>query len=152
MGGEARMKSLLSVSFIILSSSSTSYTSELFSERNDDCTASSPFLIKNDSPNTKQPYLTLDVKKNSLSGGKLSKGKQKKRKTGKQENRKTGKQGNRETGKQHGSKEAWKHGSMEAWKHGRMEEWKNGSMEAWMQGSMEAWKHGSMKAWKHGSR
>merc|ERR1712130_991303 len=78
MGGEARMKSLLSVSFIILSSSSTSYTSELFSERNDDCTASSPFLIKNDSPNTKQPYLTLDVKKNSLSGGKLSKGKPKK--------------------------------------------------------------------------
>jgi len=77
--GEARMKSLLSVSFILLSSSSTStFTSELFSERNDDCTASSPFLIKNDSPNTKQPYLTLDVKKNSLSGGKLSKGKPKK--------------------------------------------------------------------------
>merc|ERR1711936_665923 len=77
MGAEARMKSLLFVSLILLSSSSTS-TSELFSERNDDCTASSPFLIKNDSPNTKQPYLTLDMKKNSLSGGKLSKGKPKK--------------------------------------------------------------------------
>merc|ERR1712133_66167 len=77
MGAEARMKSLLSVSLILLSSSSTS-TSKLFSERNDDCTTSSPFLIKNDSPNTKQPYLTLNVKKNSLSGGKLSKGKPKK--------------------------------------------------------------------------
>merc|ERR1719341_410831 len=69
------MKSLLSVSLILLSTSSSS---ELFSERNDDCTASSPFLIKNDSPNAKKPYLTLDVKKNSLSGGKLSKGKPKK--------------------------------------------------------------------------
>merc|ERR1719341_1004138 len=67
------MKSLLSVSLILLSTSS-----ELFSERNDDCTASSPFLIKNDSPNAKKPYLTLDVKKKSLSGGKLSKGKPKK--------------------------------------------------------------------------
>merc|ERR1711936_119407 len=76
MGGQARMKSLLSVSLILLSFSST--TSVLFSERNDDCTASSPFLIKNDSPNAKKPYLTLDVKKNSLSGGKLSKGKPKK--------------------------------------------------------------------------
>ena len=73
------MKSLLSVSLILLSSSSSSSTtSKLFSERNDDCTASSPFLIKNDSPNAKKPYLTLDVKKNSLSGGKLSKGKPKK--------------------------------------------------------------------------
>merc|ERR550519_942101 len=71
------MKSLLSVSLILLSSSSSS-TSKFFSERNDDCTASSPFLIKNDSPNAKKPYLTLDVKKNSLSGGKLSKGKPKK--------------------------------------------------------------------------
>merc|ERR1719339_627247 len=70
------MKSLLSVSLILLSTSSSS--SGLFSERNDDCTASSPFLIKNDSPNAKKPYLTLDVKKNSLSGGKLSKGKPKK--------------------------------------------------------------------------
>merc|ERR1712055_77200 len=78
MGAEARMKSLLSVSLILLSSSSSSTTSKLFSERNDDCTASSPFLIKNDSPNAKKPYLTLDVKKNSLSGGKLSKGKPKK--------------------------------------------------------------------------
>merc|ERR1712227_764305 len=76
MGAEARMKSLLSVSLILLSSSSS--TSELFSERNDGCTASSPFLIKNASPNTKKPYLTLDVNKNSLSGGKLSKGKPKK--------------------------------------------------------------------------
>merc|ERR550519_2666050 len=70
------MKSLLSVSLILLSTSSSS--SGLFSERNDDCTASSPFLIKNDSPNAKKPYLTLYVKKNSLSGGKLSKGKPKK--------------------------------------------------------------------------
>merc|ERR1711934_1012779 len=77
MGGEARMKSLLSVSLILLSTS-TSSSSELFSERNDDCTASSPFLIKNESPNAKKPYLTLNVKKNSLSGGKLSKGKPKK--------------------------------------------------------------------------
>merc|ERR1719189_3564636 len=68
------MKSLLSVSLILLcccSSSSTSFN--LFSERNEDCTESSPFLIKNYSPNAKKPYLTLDVKKNSLSGGKLSK-------------------------------------------------------------------------------
>merc|ERR1719291_970183 len=70
------MKSLLSVSLILLSISST--TSELFSDRNDDCNTSSPFRIKNDSPNAKKPYLTLDVKKNSLSGGKLSKGKPKK--------------------------------------------------------------------------
>merc|ERR1719222_1487033 len=67
------MKSLLSVSLILLSFSST--TSELFSDRNDDCNTSLPFLIKNDSPKAKKPYLTLDVKKNSLSGGKLSKGK-----------------------------------------------------------------------------
>merc|ERR1712212_1115859 len=77
MGAEARMKSLLSVSLILLSFSSSS-TSVLFSDRNDDCNTSSPFLIKNDSPNAKKPYLTLDVKKNSLSGGKLSKGKPKK--------------------------------------------------------------------------
>merc|ERR1711936_1395500 len=77
MGAEARMKSLLFVSLILLSFSSSS-TSELFSERNDDCTTSSSFLIKNDSPNAKKPYLTLDLKKNSLSGGKLSKGKPKK--------------------------------------------------------------------------
>merc|ERR1719222_755859 len=70
------MKSLLSVSLILLSFSST--TSELFSYRNEDCNTSSPFLIKNDSTNAKKPYLTLDVKKNSLSGGKLSKGKPKK--------------------------------------------------------------------------
>ena len=70
------MKSLLSVSLILLSSSSSSSSSKLL--RNDDCTASSPFLIKNDSPNAKKPYLTLNVKKNSLSGGKLSKGKPKK--------------------------------------------------------------------------
>merc|ERR1712032_751785 len=56
MGAEARMKSLLSVSLILLC-----------------CCSSSTFLIKNYSPNTKKPYLTLDVKKNSLSGGKLSK-------------------------------------------------------------------------------
>merc|ERR1712172_296279 len=72
MGTEARMKSLLSVSLVLLSSCSYS-TSLKLSERNDDCTESSPFLIKNDSPNAKKPYLTLDVKKNSLSGGKLSK-------------------------------------------------------------------------------
>merc|ERR1712172_252621 len=72
MGTEARMKSLLSVSLVLLSSCSYSTTFNL-SERNDDCTESSPFLIKNDSPNAKKPYLTLDVKKNSLSGGKLSK-------------------------------------------------------------------------------
>ena len=71
-GTEARMKSLLSVSLVLLSSCSYSTTFNL-SERNDDCTESSPFLIKNDSPNAKKPYLTLDVKKNSLSGGKLSK-------------------------------------------------------------------------------
>merc|ERR1711990_920475 len=71
-----RMKSLLSVSLILLClcSSSTSFNLfNLFSERNEDCTESSPFLIKNYSPNAKKPYLTLDVKKNSLSGGKLSK-------------------------------------------------------------------------------
>merc|ERR1719397_1718164 len=70
------MKSLLSVSLILLCccSSSTSFNLfNLFSERNEDCTESSPFLIKNYSPNAKKPYLTLDVKKNSLSGGKLSK-------------------------------------------------------------------------------
>merc|ERR1712192_372877 len=72
MGTEARMKSLLSVSLVLLSSCSYSTTFNL-SERNDDCTESSPFLIKNDSPNAKKPYLTLDLKKNSLSGGKLSK-------------------------------------------------------------------------------
>merc|ERR1712212_1275590 len=77
MGAEARMKSLLSVSLILLCCCSSSTTSfnlfNLFSERNEDCTESSPFLIKNYSPNAKKPYLTLDVKKNSLSGGKLSK-------------------------------------------------------------------------------
>merc|ERR1719285_1331411 len=68
------MKSLLSVSLILLSCCFSSTNSfNLFSERNEDCTESSPFLIKNYSPNTKKPYLTLDVKKNSLSGGKLSK-------------------------------------------------------------------------------
>merc|ERR1719278_186617 len=70
------MKSILSVSLILLCccSSSTSFNLfNLFSERNEDCTESSPFLIKNYSPNAKKPYLTLDVKKNSLSGGKLSK-------------------------------------------------------------------------------
>merc|ERR1711993_113071 len=69
MGTEARMKFLLSVSLILLFSSST--TSELL--WNDDCTESSPFLIKNVSPNAKKPYLTLGVKTNSLTGGKLSK-------------------------------------------------------------------------------
>merc|ERR1712203_948354 len=69
MGTEARMKFLLSVSLILLFSSST--ISELL--WNDDCTESSSFLIKNVSPNAKKPYLTLDVGKNSLSGGKLSK-------------------------------------------------------------------------------
>ena len=63
------MKFLLSVSLILLFSSST--TSELL--WNDDCTESSPFLIKNVSPNAKKPYLTLGVKTNSLTGGKLSK-------------------------------------------------------------------------------
>merc|ERR1719249_234763 len=67
------MKSLLSVSLVLLSSYTFATTSELFSERNDECTASSSFLIKNLSPNTKKPYLTLDVKTGSLSGGKLSK-------------------------------------------------------------------------------
>merc|ERR1719490_433888 len=66
------MKSLLSVSLVLLSFSFTS-TSRLPSERNDGCAESSPFLIKNGSPNAKKPYLTLDVGKNSLSGGKLSK-------------------------------------------------------------------------------
>merc|ERR1719295_1964871 len=66
------MKSLLSVSLILLSFSFSS-TSKLFSERNDGCAESSPFLIKNGSPNAKKPYLTLDVAKNTLSGGKLSK-------------------------------------------------------------------------------
>merc|ERR1712032_835732 len=74
MGAEARMKSLLSVSLILLCCCTTSFNLfNLFSERNEDCTESSPFLIKNYSPNAKKPYLTLDVKKNSLSGGKLSK-------------------------------------------------------------------------------
>ena len=63
------MKFLLFVSLILLFSSST--TSELL--WNDDCTESSPFLIKNVSPNAKKPYLTLGVKTNSLTGGKLSK-------------------------------------------------------------------------------
>ena len=67
------MKSLLSVSLVLLSSFAFTTTSELLSERNDECTASSSFLIKNLSPNTKKPYLTLDVKTGSLSGGKLSK-------------------------------------------------------------------------------
>merc|ERR1719225_1847641 len=65
------MKSLLSVSLVLLSFSFSS-TSKLPSERNDGCTESSSFLIKNVSPNAKKPYLTLDVGKNSLSGGKLS--------------------------------------------------------------------------------
>merc|ERR1711981_1326560 len=73
MGTESRMKSLLSVSLVLLSSFAHTTTSELFSERNDECTESSPFLIKNGSPNAKKPYLTLDVAKNTLSGGKLSK-------------------------------------------------------------------------------
>merc|ERR1712088_502345 len=72
MGTEARMKSLLSVSLILLFFSLSS-TSKLLSERNDGCAESSPFLIKNGSPNAKKPYLTLDVAKNTLSGGKLSK-------------------------------------------------------------------------------
>merc|ERR1712088_856466 len=72
MGTEARMKSLLSVSLILLSLVFPSSTSKL-SERNDGCAESSPFLIKNGSPNAKKPYLTLDVAKNTLSGGKLSK-------------------------------------------------------------------------------
>merc|ERR1719278_2158906 len=66
------MKSLLSVSLILLFFSLSS-TSKLLSERNDGCAESSPFLIKNGSPNAKKPYLTLDVAKNTLSGGKLSK-------------------------------------------------------------------------------
>merc|ERR1711981_223280 len=73
MGTESRMKSLLSVSLVLLSSFAHTTTSELFSERNDECTESSQFLIKNFSPNTKKPYLTLDMKTGSLSGGKLSK-------------------------------------------------------------------------------
>merc|ERR1739846_83555 len=72
MGTEPRMKSLLSVSLVLLSFSFSS-TSRLPSERNDGCAESSPFLIKNGSPNAKKPYLTLDVAKNTLSGGKLSK-------------------------------------------------------------------------------
>merc|ERR1712158_179627 len=72
MGTEARMKSLLFVSLILLSFSFSS-TSKLLSERNDGCAESSSFLIKNGSPNAKKPYLTLDVAKNTLSGGKLSK-------------------------------------------------------------------------------
>merc|ERR1712158_124465 len=72
MGTEPRMKSLLYVSLVLLSISFSS-TSKLPSERNDGCTVSSSFLIKNVSPNAKKPYLTLDVGKNSLSGGKLSK-------------------------------------------------------------------------------
>merc|ERR1712210_406818 len=72
MGTEPRMKSLLSVSLVLLSFSFSS-TSRLPSERNDGCAESSPFIIKNGSPNAKKPYLTLDVGKNSLSGGKLSK-------------------------------------------------------------------------------
>merc|ERR1712007_388468 len=72
MGTELRMKSLLSVSLVLLSFSFSS-TSRLPSERNDGCAESSPFIIKNGSPNAKKPYLTLDVGKNSLSGGKLSK-------------------------------------------------------------------------------
>ena len=71
-GTEPRMKSLLSVSLVLLSFSFSS-TSRLPSERNDGCAESSPFIIKNGSPNAKKPYLTLDVGKNSLSGGKLSK-------------------------------------------------------------------------------
>merc|ERR1719341_2008860 len=67
------MKSLLSVSLLLCCCSSSTTSFNLFSERNEDCTESSPFLIKNYSPNAKKPYLTLDVKKNSLSGGKLSK-------------------------------------------------------------------------------
>ena len=70
---ESRMKSLLYVSLVLLSSYTFATTSELLSERNYECTASSSFLIKNLSPNTKKPYLTLDVKTGSLSGGKLSK-------------------------------------------------------------------------------
>merc|ERR1712183_1218413 len=73
MGTESRMKSLLSVSLVLLSSFAFTTTSELFSERNEECTESSSFLIKNLSPNTKKPYLSLDVKTGSLSGGKLSK-------------------------------------------------------------------------------
>merc|ERR1712018_1079517 len=74
MGTEPRMRSLLSVSLLLLSFSSSS-TSKLPSERNDGCTESSPFAIRNQSPKAKQPYLTLNVKDGSLSGGKLKKGK-----------------------------------------------------------------------------
>merc|ERR1719288_232534 len=68
------MRSLLSVSLLLLSFSFSS-TSKLPSERNDGCTESSPFAIKNQSPKAKQPYLTLNVGDGSLSGGKLKKGK-----------------------------------------------------------------------------
>merc|ERR1719328_120144 len=68
------MRSLLSVSLVLLFFSFSS-TSKLPSERNDGCTESSPFAIKNQSPKAKQPYLTLNVKDGSLSGGKLKKGK-----------------------------------------------------------------------------
>merc|ERR1711894_812322 len=74
MGTAARMRSLLSVSLLLLSFSFSS-TSKLPSERNDGCTESSPFAIKNQSPKAKQPYLTLNVGDGSLSGGKLKKGK-----------------------------------------------------------------------------
>merc|ERR1712024_246613 len=74
MGTEARMRPLLSVSLLLLSFSFSS-TSKLPSERNDGCTESSPFAIKNQSPKAKQPYLTLNVGDGSLSGGKLKKGK-----------------------------------------------------------------------------
>merc|ERR1712088_248658 len=74
MGTEPRMRSLLSVSLLLLSFSFSS-TSKLPSERNDGCTESSPFAIKNQSPKAKQPYLTLNVGDGSLSGGKLKKGK-----------------------------------------------------------------------------
>merc|ERR1711963_1284640 len=74
MGTEPRMRSLLSVSLVLLFFSFSS-TSKLPSERNDGCTESSPFAIKNQSPKAKQPYLTLNVENGSLSGGKLKKGK-----------------------------------------------------------------------------
>merc|ERR1711982_231769 len=74
MGTEPRMRSLLSVSLLLLSFSFSS-TSKLPSERNDGCTESSPFAIQNQSPKAKQPYLTLNVGDGSLSGGKLKKGK-----------------------------------------------------------------------------
>merc|ERR1711963_330936 len=74
MGTEPRMRSLLSVSLVLLFFSFSS-TSKLPSERNDGCTESSPFAIKSQSPKAKQPYLTLNVENGSLSGGKLKKGK-----------------------------------------------------------------------------